>query len=223
MRRDSRETQHKLIAAAEQLFAERGIDGVSLSEINRQAQQKNRNAVLYHFGSKEALLTAVLNKHAVFIEQQRAGLLAQLGSPARLRDAVEALVLPVAARLDDPDGGIAFIRINSQMMANQAYADLRLARAQNLTQARQLAQVLADLTPTACAEAHAAKMLLVDCMVFQGLADWCSRSKKIGLALLLATLINSIELILMAPTPTLMPKAKGRGPRVSIPGLGHST
>lgn len=55
----TRATRARLIASAEQLFAERGVASVSLNEITRAAQQKNRNAVHYHFGSKEALVQAI--------------------------------------------------------------------------------------------------------------------------------------------------------------------
>lgn len=37
-------TRAKLVAIAERLFAERGIEGVSLSDINKAAGQRNRNA-----------------------------------------------------------------------------------------------------------------------------------------------------------------------------------
>ena len=41
-----------LIAAAERLFASRGIDGVSLREINREAGQRNTTSLQYHFGDR---------------------------------------------------------------------------------------------------------------------------------------------------------------------------
>ena len=43
------ETRDQIIRAAEELFAARGIDGVSLREINRAAGQSNTGAVQYHF------------------------------------------------------------------------------------------------------------------------------------------------------------------------------
>ena len=49
-----------LIEAARALFAERGIEGVSIRELGRAAEQRNNNAVQYHFGDRGALLLAVL-------------------------------------------------------------------------------------------------------------------------------------------------------------------
>ena len=47
MRPDTAETRARLIATAEQLYAERGLDGVSLVEISREAGQRNRAAAHY--------------------------------------------------------------------------------------------------------------------------------------------------------------------------------
>jgi AcrR family transcriptional regulator len=49
----------QLIDAAERLFAERGIEAVSLREIAAEAGQKNNSAVIYHFRDKKGLLDAL--------------------------------------------------------------------------------------------------------------------------------------------------------------------
>src|SRR5205085_1882241 len=45
-------TRDKLVDAAARLFAERGIDNVSINEIVRAAGQRNASAVHYHFGNR---------------------------------------------------------------------------------------------------------------------------------------------------------------------------
>src|SRR5689334_19816156 len=55
-------TRRRLIIAAEELFAELGVDAVSVRSIN-QAAGLGSASVHYHFGSKEALLDAVLLDH----------------------------------------------------------------------------------------------------------------------------------------------------------------
>ena len=52
-------TRQQLILAAEKLFAESGIDSVSLRQINLEAGQKNSSAAHYHFGSKDALILSI--------------------------------------------------------------------------------------------------------------------------------------------------------------------
>jgi AcrR family transcriptional regulator len=111
-------TREKLIAAAEQLFAERSIDGVSLRQINSAAGQRNSTALQYHFGGRSGLIRAVLDKHRGAIETRRHALLDEYVAAAApdLRLMAAALVRPVAAELADPDGGRAYLRIMAQLV-----------------------------------------------------------------------------------------------------------
>src|SRR6478735_7622335 len=54
------DTRAALVEAATRTFAEDGVLTASLVEVTRRAGQRNRGAVHYHFGSREALLGAVL-------------------------------------------------------------------------------------------------------------------------------------------------------------------
>ncbi|MBB2912506.1 AcrR family transcriptional regulator [Streptosporangium becharense] len=111
-----------LVAAAERLFAERGIDGVSLREINAAAGQRNATALQYHFGDRAGLLSAVLAKHHPEIEARRHQLLDEYESRGGLPEAearralAAALVRPMAAKLADPDGGRPYLRIMEQLV-----------------------------------------------------------------------------------------------------------
>lgn len=108
----------RILRAAEALFAERGLDAVSLREVAIQAGQKNTNAVQYHFGSKEGLVHAIWERHATGIEAHRAALLAQTDGDLALAEAVDMLVTPVLAKLDDPDSGREYLLIMSQLVSN---------------------------------------------------------------------------------------------------------
>lgn len=108
----------RILRAAEMLFAERGLDAVSLREVAIQAGQKNTNAVQYHFGSKEGLVRAIWERHATGIEAHRATLLAQAGGDLSLAEVVDMLVTPVLAKLDDPDSGREYLLIMSQLVSN---------------------------------------------------------------------------------------------------------
>lgn len=115
-------TGRRLVAAAERLFAERGIDGVSLREINGAAGQRNSTALQYHFGDRAGLLGAVLAKHHPEIEARRHQLLDEYESRGDLPEAearrtlAAALVRPMAAKLADPDGGRHYLRIMEQLV-----------------------------------------------------------------------------------------------------------
>lgn len=111
-------TQQQLIAAAEVLFAEKGIDAVSLREITLAAGVRNSTALQYHFGDRQGLLLAVLRKHHGDIEARRHALLDEYESVGHddLRTLVAAYVRPLAAQLAEPDGGRAYLRIMAQLV-----------------------------------------------------------------------------------------------------------
>jgi AcrR family transcriptional regulator len=111
-------TRGRLLATAEQLFAEQGIDAVSLREVNRMAGTKNAVAVQYHFESRTGLIKAILEKHWPGIEARRHAMLDQYEADgsADLRVLASALVRPSAAKLADSDGGPAYLRISAQLL-----------------------------------------------------------------------------------------------------------
>lgn len=110
-----------LIDAARGLFAERGIDGVSMREVGRAADQRNTNAVQYHFGDREALLLAVLRPHHELVGARRAALLDELESSLApsVRGLAGALVRPSAAMLANGEGR-DYLRIVAELISDPA-------------------------------------------------------------------------------------------------------
>jgi len=119
-RADSRRTQARLITTAEQLFADRGIDSVSLSEINRAAGQRNKSALHYHFGDRQGLLIAILRRHLDSVEKERVKLIKPDDdlSSWSLNRLMETMVRPLYSKLDDPKGGVHYLRIRAQLSSN---------------------------------------------------------------------------------------------------------
>ncbi|MGO9874782.1 MAG: TetR/AcrR family transcriptional regulator [Acidimicrobiia bacterium] len=95
--REAANTRDKLLDAAARLFAERGIDNVSLAEIVRCAGQRNASALHYHFGSRDAVLVALLERHVPDIRLRRLELLeaARFRADDDARAAAEAIVRPI--------------------------------------------------------------------------------------------------------------------------------
>ena len=103
-----RDTRVQLIVAAERLFAERGIEGVSLREINLAAKQRNTSAAHYHFGSKEALVDAIFEYRRSEIGKRRDELLDALqveGRTGDVRALAGALVMPLAPEIQGGEDG----------------------------------------------------------------------------------------------------------------------
>ncbi|HYU17204.1 MAG TPA: TetR/AcrR family transcriptional regulator [Chloroflexota bacterium] len=63
-------TRKRILDAAEPAFAEHGFAGTSLRALTRQARV-NLAAIHYHFGSKEALLRAVLDRIVAPVNRER--------------------------------------------------------------------------------------------------------------------------------------------------------
>ena len=113
MARDATETRNKLIRAGEQRFARDGVDGATLRDIVRTAGQANDAAVGYHFGSRDGLIRAIVERHMEAMESERSQTLGILGD-ADLVEVVEMVVLPIAELLSSPEGR-DFLRIAAQL------------------------------------------------------------------------------------------------------------
>src|SRR4051812_42276123 len=90
------ETRGKLLDEATRAFAEHGAFAASLIDITRRAGQRNRGALYYHFGSRERVLCAVLERHTAFLAK-REGELLEVARGRRDDDVVsvvEAIVRP---------------------------------------------------------------------------------------------------------------------------------
>ncbi|MFP4312515.1 MAG: TetR/AcrR family transcriptional regulator [Nitriliruptoraceae bacterium] len=102
MVREDAETRDRLLDAAEELFARQGSWTTPLAHVVRAAGQRNQSAVQYHFGTREELIYALIERDRDRELQLRQELLDRLdagGGEADLRLAVAALVLPSCASL----------------------------------------------------------------------------------------------------------------------------
>lgn len=111
-------TPERLVSTAERLFAERGIEAVSLRDITN-ACGANSAAIHYHFGSKDELVRAILEHRAAELAKRRDVYLTAIEHSRRptLRKVVEALVLPTAELVeDDIHGGRHYIGFLAAML-----------------------------------------------------------------------------------------------------------
>ncbi|MGL4401498.1 MAG: TetR/AcrR family transcriptional regulator [Luteolibacter sp.] len=96
-------SKRKLLDAAEQLFAERGFEAVSVRDITQLAKT-NVAAVNYHFGSRESLLTMVMTRYMTPVNEERLARLDTLerkwsGKPVPLEEIIDALVRPLVGQV----------------------------------------------------------------------------------------------------------------------------
>ena len=96
MPRDASDTREQLLDAAARAFAQHGVYNASLIDITRTAGQRNRGAIHYHFGSRDGVLCAVIDRHTEFLARRERELLeAAIRAPDDdVAAVVEAIVRP---------------------------------------------------------------------------------------------------------------------------------
>jgi AcrR family transcriptional regulator len=176
----------RLLAAAEELFATRGLE-VPNREIVAAAGQHNRSAITYHFGSRAQLIDVVRERHEIPVAQHRQHLIARLpGREERTtRQLVEVHVQPLAAEM---------LRCSPSYWARLAemlLADQPLRFSHDIEPAGQAPRQRRDLAPTELLDlmvAHlshlpepeaAGRVALTVRFLNSGLARW-ERDSEVG-------------------------------------------
>jgi AcrR family transcriptional regulator len=115
---DASRTRQKLLDAAARSFAKDGVFGASLIDITRQAGQRNRGALHYHFGSRMGVLCAVLEQHTEFLAAREGALLeiAVRAGDDDLASVVEAVVRPAAELANAGWRGRCFLMIVAELV-----------------------------------------------------------------------------------------------------------
>ncbi len=110
------DTKTRILDAAEALFAERGFAATSLRDITAGAKV-NLAAVNYHFGSKDALLSAVFDRRLGPVNAERLRLLGELeqeatGARLGLEDVLQAFLIPPFRKMQEwGDSGMKFMQL----------------------------------------------------------------------------------------------------------------
>lgn len=111
----AQDTKERILDAAEELIANDGYDATSLRAVTRAAKV-NLAAVHYHFGSKVALLQAVIERRVGVVNRERLRMLDELEARAEgqpdVEEILKAFLAPALRLADNPDEGHArFMRI----------------------------------------------------------------------------------------------------------------
>lgn len=162
-------TDQRLILAAERLFAERGIDAVSLRSVMAEAGA-NVASVHYHFGSKDALVEALISRRSEQLHARRAELLDTVeksGTPDA-RALADAFVRPVGELA--AAGGTPWIRLVAGIMSGNHPALTRLTEG-FAPQARRFNALLQQIDPDTAPRTIRFRLTQAMNLTFQTLGD----------------------------------------------------
>lgn len=118
-------TRVMLMEVAERLFATKGIEAVTLREIQEAAGQSNTSVIRYHFGSRDGLIRALVAFRQSALAAEREEMLARMqedGKEADPRAVVWLLVRPLANSISAGQMFVPFLaRLSEDPRARSDY------------------------------------------------------------------------------------------------------
>lgn len=125
------QTREALLDAAEALFAQFGVEGVSIRSINAAAGFSP--AVVHsHFRTKDGLLTSVLLRRGqptMARQRELIGILAAAGTPPTALDLVKAYAVPYRELIEqNPVGGLRWLQVLARLVLAQDALIVKLAK-----------------------------------------------------------------------------------------------
>ncbi len=115
--REAGSTATLLMEVAERLFAERGVEAVTLQSILEESGQKNRSALHYYFGSRSDLVTQLLQMRLACtnaLRNQYLDVLERDGRSRNVREILYATTRPLVDVVRHESWGAHYIRVLAQ-------------------------------------------------------------------------------------------------------------
>jgi len=144
-------------------------------EITRRADQRNRGAVHYHFGSRVGLLCAVLADHTEFLARREGELLeaAQLLPADDVESVVEAIVRPATELAESGWRGRCVLLVIAELAEEDPEIAAMLAKTGGHAVYALLEERMPELPPDVCVE----RLSLATEFILRAVAD---RARALG-------------------------------------------
>lgn len=205
----SANTRELFICAAQKLYAERSIDSVSLSEITIAAKQKNRNALQYHFGNREGLLQAILDRHAGQVHELRRGYISQAEESgwSNAEASARILIMPLADYVERNPEAVHYVKVLSQLAAlNSDLVNPSNRSSISFQEEEELKKLMRDAFSHLHSTEARRRLFLVVSITFHAIADIARASERSSTASILRNhdamfeqLVCCVETLISAP------------------------
>lgn len=192
----------KILLAAERLFAERGVEHVSMRQIGERAGQRNNSAVQYHFGDKSGLIQALYDLRLLPLNAARHRLIAELDEYGP-RELAGAYVLPLASAVVSANGSSCYARFIDRYLGRgrefEPFDDRHGSGSREVV--RRMSELMDRIGPGVREE----RLRMVQVLTIRTLADLEYRleSRQIDSAaadLTVSALVEAVSALLEAPT-----------------------
>jgi AcrR family transcriptional regulator len=165
-------TSDELLNLAERMFAEQGVENVALTQIVAASSQRNRSALHYHFGSREGVLSALLDRRLAPINARREALLDALPAKPGVLAITRATVAALGRTVVEEPWGRDYISILAQVRFHPQLLGERALEDENLTGVRRTRRLMAEAArPLPAATVTERLRWFTDAVVF-ALARW---------------------------------------------------
>lgn len=207
------DTARRILEIAERLFAEQGVEHVPLRQIVVESGQRNRSALHYHFGSREALVSHLLNRRLHQVNEIRHRHLDELesgGRPIDIHGVVGATIRPLVEVVLDTDWGTNYLQVLAQTTFSPGLLNTGLVDKTAMSALYRVREHLYALLPDVPRDVMKLRMIWFMDTVVYSLAHWVrERSKRARSGPPVDELIDFCAAALAGPRP---PAAGGSGP-----------
>jgi AcrR family transcriptional regulator len=198
------DTRLALMRAAEQLFAQQGVDRVSLREIAIAAGQRNVSAATYHFGSKRELIEAILERHSLPIQASWRPLLEQdKQQQVSLHALLEAVVRPLVGKIDDADGGRCYLELCAELVCSRSFPLMGM-RIAVTPEAHDITRCIAERGPEVPAMVRVVRSTRLAGLLYSSIGDYLrllNNGVEIARAVFISDLVNTMAAAVQASPP----------------------
>lgn len=199
------DTARRILEIAERLFAEQGVEQVPLRQIVVESGQRNRSALHYHFGSREALVSHLLNRRLHQVNEIRHRYLDEMegrGRPVDVHAVVEATVRPLVDVVLHTDWGTNYLQVLAQTTFSPALLNKGLVDKTAMSALYRVREHLYALLPNVPGDVVKLRMIWFMDTVVYSLAHWVrERGKRTRTEPPVAELIDFCAAALEGPKP----------------------